>query len=355
MASVKKQVPKYPVTILLADGQSISAFVSLTFTDDFKHLSKKTFEVEPLVLKEQIKSQTIKAKPVNVYLIHAEETKDYKIGCSIDVHDRISNLQTGNARDLKTIDFCPGGRRLEKELHKKYASKRIRPKGEWFLLEDKDVDDIVNIFEAHKEKEKPIEKKTLKDDDCPFIENITKEEKVIINTIFSEMMTDEFFKGKKAHEAIPNFLHNNDIVEDFKYLKVKEVYELNPELLGDDDLVEEFKFIRDEILELHRKEFKIFLKEMALAKFLLSSLVWKTLLESYVKAKTFSDKTTVFAQILRVKRHIVCFSNYYNRLYGKYDWEHTILVRKIKRYEKEEKEIIELAKSLKEDSDQEQT
>ena len=74
----------------------------------------------------------------NVYLIRMDETT-YKIGYG-NVQQRLKALQTGNPNKLRVIACCPGGQCLEDLLQRKYSHKSIR--GEWFKLDDTDVENI---------------------------------------------------------------------------------------------------------------------------------------------------------------------------------------------------------------------
>lgn len=81
-------------------------------------------------------------KPGIVYLIRCGEA--FKIGFTTEsVQKRMSSLQTGNGFKLEEVccfktDF---GQKLETTVHKHFASKRIR--GEWFSLEEKDVEGFI--------------------------------------------------------------------------------------------------------------------------------------------------------------------------------------------------------------------
>jgi len=60
-----------------------------------------------------------------------------KIGTSTDVEQRLRALQTANPRKLTLLGVLPGGKNLEKQLHKHFAHKRTR--GEWFELTETDL------------------------------------------------------------------------------------------------------------------------------------------------------------------------------------------------------------------------
>lgn len=67
-----------------------------------------------------------------VYFIQAGKSGPIKIGFSDDVSKRIASLQTGNADTLNLRLVVPGTMETEADLHRRFASARIRPSGEWF-------------------------------------------------------------------------------------------------------------------------------------------------------------------------------------------------------------------------------
>ena len=85
-----------------------------------------------------------------VYLIRSSEGL-CKIGRTIDPQDRLKTLQlnTGVALTLEySKDLRSKGKRVEKELHRLYAEKKIR--GEWFALEATDVEAVKAYIKAVK-------------------------------------------------------------------------------------------------------------------------------------------------------------------------------------------------------------
>lgn len=83
--------------------------------------------------------ETDRNKPIRTYLMK-DSSGLYKIGCSAEPHGRLESMRTGNA----TIELvCVIKENIEKELHIKYANKRV--KGEWFKLSEKDVRDIKRL------------------------------------------------------------------------------------------------------------------------------------------------------------------------------------------------------------------
>lgn len=68
----------------------------------------------------------------DVYFIQSVAGGPIKIGCSDAPEARLSQLQTGSPFKLEIVGVVPdGGRKLEGELHKKFAGSRSH--GEWFF------------------------------------------------------------------------------------------------------------------------------------------------------------------------------------------------------------------------------
>ena len=65
-------------------------------------------------------------------IYYATDGTAVKIGYSVtgQVKLRITKLQTGNPRKITILAVCPGGRRAERALHRKFAHSSLR--GEWF-------------------------------------------------------------------------------------------------------------------------------------------------------------------------------------------------------------------------------
>jgi hypothetical protein len=68
-----------------------------------------------------------------VYLITDYEG-DLKIGYAKDVRNRVKDVQTSNKRPVQLAACLPGGKPHEGDLHRRFASLRIR--GEWFHRTD---------------------------------------------------------------------------------------------------------------------------------------------------------------------------------------------------------------------------
>lgn len=76
----------------------------------------------------------------HIYLFYDEHTGLYKIGRSIDPNYREKTLLP-QAPKVRKIFISPiADKKIEKELHRKFKSKRIR--GEWFELDESDINYI---------------------------------------------------------------------------------------------------------------------------------------------------------------------------------------------------------------------
>ncbi|ART68194.1 hypothetical protein BTO20_05995 [Mycobacterium dioxanotrophicus] len=67
----------------------------------------------------------------SVYFI-SDEHGNVKIGYATSVQARFADLQVANASELTIVLEMPGGPKLERELHRRFAEHRVR--GEWFKL-----------------------------------------------------------------------------------------------------------------------------------------------------------------------------------------------------------------------------
>lgn len=77
-----------------------------------------------------------------VYLVHSAKLKSYKIGMSVNPASRFKGVCRENETDIEVIhthavnymELC------EQELHSLFESKRVKPAGEWFYLNEQDVE-----------------------------------------------------------------------------------------------------------------------------------------------------------------------------------------------------------------------
>ena len=80
-----------------------------------------------------------------VYFVRGETTGHIKIGYSTDCANRIVQLQNGAPERLVMICTTHGDRRLEKQLHERFAKDRVH--GEWFAPSAELLDFIDEIQE----------------------------------------------------------------------------------------------------------------------------------------------------------------------------------------------------------------
>lgn len=84
---------------------------------------------------------------INLYLIASvvNNEKLYKIGFTRrTIEKRMNDFKTGNAGEIYLVDMFVSkwSIKIEKCLHRLYKNKRI--KGEWFRLEDYDVETFID-------------------------------------------------------------------------------------------------------------------------------------------------------------------------------------------------------------------
>ena len=101
-----------------------------------------------------------KSKGAYIYLIKNKDTGHMKIGIAKDIKQRLKALQTGSVSELEVLSliYSETPYTLEKNLHNRFASKRLR--GEWFNLEGSDIEYIMKLstddfllFLANKKKD----------------------------------------------------------------------------------------------------------------------------------------------------------------------------------------------------------
>ena len=84
-----------------------------------------------------------------VYLIKNLEDNQYKIGYTRrSALQRLKEFKTGNCNELKVIHEFESewGTKIEASLHRRFKTKKID--GEWFCLENEDVENF--LFECQK-------------------------------------------------------------------------------------------------------------------------------------------------------------------------------------------------------------
>ena len=93
-------------------------------------------------------SNRLKDEDAKVYLLRGSVTGHYKIGVSANLHSRVRQVANGVSEELTLVSSSKGGQTFEADLHKKYKDQKI--KGEWFCLENADVEEIKSLMEARK-------------------------------------------------------------------------------------------------------------------------------------------------------------------------------------------------------------
>lgn len=79
-----------------------------------------------------------------VYIIRIQNSQKYKIGKTINLRKRIKQFSTGNPENLKLDYFIETKhyQSLERHLHNIFKNDRIG--GEWFLFDDKKLEELVS-------------------------------------------------------------------------------------------------------------------------------------------------------------------------------------------------------------------
>ena len=88
---------------------------------------------------------------MSIYFIRAQGKRAVKIGHAANPRRRLYSLQIGSSLPLSLVALLDGDRKEEADLHRRFASQRIR--GEWF----KPCREIENIIRANPVKEKVVD------------------------------------------------------------------------------------------------------------------------------------------------------------------------------------------------------
>lgn len=80
----------------------------------------------------QSPSQMLRLKTGLVYLLKDGARQLLKIGWTGDLETRMAEFQVANP-EAEVIAWFPGSRRIERELHERFAAQRAV--GEWFRIE----------------------------------------------------------------------------------------------------------------------------------------------------------------------------------------------------------------------------
>lgn len=101
----------------------------------------KSYVMDCEIKQKQSKNKSGKSESHKTYLMKDSNTNYTKIGKSINPQKRESTLQSEKPT-IELLKVCDD--LVETELHKKYASNRIR--GEWFDLSDNDIQEICSEY-----------------------------------------------------------------------------------------------------------------------------------------------------------------------------------------------------------------
>lgn len=124
-----------------------------------------------------------------------------KIGKSDNSKKRTTQLQTGNPYELYIYRALKGYARLERLLHVYFNEQRIR-KTEWFNITFKDVDEIVEQYNALQAENEQISEDELEEKDNIIDEKIANEsETELIEEIETTIVNKKVYRMKK--EARP--------------------------------------------------------------------------------------------------------------------------------------------------------
>lgn len=164
-----------------------------------------------------------------IYFIREKGTDNCKIGYSEEsLEKRLSQLQTGNSKELEIVFGLPGGRERESQLHKTYESKKLR--GEWFQLDKEILLSILSVSFGTEIKQKGLlerikqkigyEKISKEQTEIKLLESIG-----IMNVPDEQQIEVEENEYDKAIDAVADFkLYTKDnytSVYSPKYFKVQ--------------------------------------------------------------------------------------------------------------------------------------
>ena len=93
--------------------------------------------------KEKAQKEDKSLRECFIYLIKDTPRGLHKIGRAVSIHKRFEQLKTANA-SIELVESFKGIERDEKILHGFFSEKRVS--GEWFQIDDEDIDFIKNYF-----------------------------------------------------------------------------------------------------------------------------------------------------------------------------------------------------------------
>lgn len=122
---------------MISSFQSCSGKYSLNYVKEILESTLTVAANKHRYMKENCNS-------IKTYIMFDENIGYLKIGKSKNPKFRERTLQSQNP-SIKIFKICD--KNVEKEIHKKYADKRVR--GEWFDLSEEDIENIVNEYGFH--------------------------------------------------------------------------------------------------------------------------------------------------------------------------------------------------------------
>ena len=78
-----------------------------------------------------------------IYFLYAEKANAIKIGYSVNLEERFTEIQSHNAEDLDLLKVVSGDLQWEKALHKQFRKYRLHH--EWYVLNTELLDLIDSL------------------------------------------------------------------------------------------------------------------------------------------------------------------------------------------------------------------
>jgi hypothetical protein len=161
-----------------------------------------------------------------VYVINIKNTNLYKIGIAVNVENRYNELYRIIPYDLILVNTYKVNhdKTVEFSLHKHFEDKRVR--GEWFVLDDKDIvelDKCVPLYDVRKYDRVKVTPKRN-----PKFNNVTE----LMGNIYR---LEKKYKGMKGIGDSRVVIGNELGISDGMITKLKRIHKVNPSLLDDID------------------------------------------------------------------------------------------------------------------------
>lgn len=210
-----KDFPAYVIINGVAVNIKISINVPNVSLDDIKN-------VYPLIFGPPIKINEPIPDIDNVYVMR-NSYGNYKIGFSGRLQKRLAEAQTFNDLEVKLLACGPGGEAMEKYYHKKYESKRTRPKGEWFKLNESEITDllaeILLLRSSNRDEILPFMDPVLRSVDFSYKSRpLTKKNKTVVP--ISESSSDEELNLSELQLSSSLFKEKQSLITESKDISV---------------------------------------------------------------------------------------------------------------------------------------